>query len=73
MIDKVKRAVLVLLLSLLLLSHSPSLLMRKKYWVYGTPQKTTAKVQIFKSGTKYCGRIVWLKEPLYPADDDGHG
>lgn len=26
-------------------------------------------VEIFKCGEKYCGRIVWAKEPTYPADD----
>jgi uncharacterized protein (DUF2147 family) len=29
------------------------------------------KIEIFKCGNKYCGRIVWLKEAYYPADDDG--
>jgi uncharacterized protein (DUF2147 family) len=28
------------------------------------------KIEIFKHGDKYCGRIAWLKDPLYPADDD---
>ena len=28
------------------------------------------KMEIFKCGDKYCGRIAWLKEPYYPADDD---
>ena len=28
-----------------------------------------AKVEIVKDGDVYDGRIVWLKEPLYPADD----
>lgn len=26
-----------------------------------------AKVEIFKCGHKYCGKIIWLKEPDYPA------
>lgn len=25
-----------------------------------------AKVEIFKCGEKYCGKIVWLKDPNYP-------
>ncbi len=29
-------------------------------------------IEIFKCGGKYCGRIAWLKEPLYK-DDDGMG
>jgi len=29
-------------------------------------EEKDCKVEIFK----YCGRIVWLKDPLYPADDD---
>ncbi|MGA3213302.1 MAG: DUF2147 domain-containing protein [Terriglobales bacterium] len=27
-----------------------------------------AKIQIFKCGQKYCGKIVWLIEPRYPAN-----
>ena len=27
------------------------------------------KIEIFRCGDKYCGRIAWLKEPLYPAND----
>ena len=29
-----------------------------------------AQVRIERSGDRYHGAIVWLKEPLYPADDD---
>lgn len=29
-----------------------------------------SKIEIYKCKSKYCGRIVWLKEPKYPADDD---
>ena len=35
-------------------------------WLNG---KQTAHVEIYKSGGKYYGKIVWLKEPVYPADD----
>ncbi len=28
------------------------------------------KIEIFKCGDRYCGKIAWLKEPLYPADDE---
>jgi uncharacterized protein (DUF2147 family) len=28
-------------------------------------------IEIYRCGEKYCGSIVWLKEPLYPADDKG--
>ena len=27
------------------------------------------KIEIFKCGDTYCGRIAWLSEPLYTADD----
>lgn len=30
-------------------------------------ENNDAKVEILKCGEKYCGRIVWLKEPDYPA------
>jgi uncharacterized protein (DUF2147 family) len=26
-----------------------------------------AKIEMYVCGTKYCGKIVWLKEPTYPA------
>lgn len=30
-------------------------------------QKQDAKIDIFKCNNDYCGKIVWLKEPTYPA------
>ena len=30
-------------------------------------QDQDAKIDIFKCGNDYCGKIVWLKEPTYPA------
>lgn len=30
-------------------------------------QKQDAKIEIFKCGNDFCGKIVWLKEPVYPA------
>jgi uncharacterized protein (DUF2147 family) len=36
--------------------------------LWNTAEKD-CKIEIFKCGDKYCGRIAWLKEPLYPADD----
>jgi len=29
-------------------------------------QEKDAKIEIQKCGEKYCGKIVWLKEPNYP-------
>lgn len=31
--------------------------------------KKTAHIEITKASGKYYGKIVWLKEPVYPADD----
>ena len=28
-------------------------------------------IEIYRCGEKYCGSIVWLKEPIYPGDDKG--
>ena len=33
-------------------------------------QEKDAKIEIFKCGEKYCGKIVWLKEPNYPEGSD---
>lgn len=33
--------------------------------VWNTEQND-AKVEIFKCGEKFCGKIVWLKDPTYP-------
>jgi uncharacterized protein (DUF2147 family) len=30
-----------------------------------------AVVEIYPCATAFCGRITWLKEPRFPADDDG--
>jgi len=27
-----------------------------------------AKIELFKCGTRYCGKVIWLKEPKYPAE-----
>ena len=37
---------------------------------WDTPEKD-CKIEIFRCGNKYCGRIAWLKDPYYPADDKG--
>jgi uncharacterized protein (DUF2147 family) len=29
-------------------------------------QEKNAKIELFKCGENYCGKIVWLKEPNYP-------
>lgn len=29
-------------------------------------QEKDARIEIFKCGEKYCGKVVWLKEPDYP-------
>lgn len=33
-------------------------------------QENKSKIEIFKCGNRYCGRIAELKEPNYPADDE---
>jgi uncharacterized protein (DUF2147 family) len=33
-------------------------------------QEKDAKFEIFKCGSKYCGKIFWLKAPTYTASDD---
>lgn len=43
---------------------SPDAILGK--WLNG---KQTAHVEIYKADGKYYGKIVWLKEPVYPADD----
>jgi len=30
-----------------------------------------AHIAIYRCGEHYCGSIVWLKEPVYPPDDNG--
>ena len=38
--------------------------------IWDTPEKD-CKIEIFRCQDKYCGKIVWLKEAYYPADDKG--
>ena len=33
-------------------------------------EEQDAKIELARCGVKYCGTIVWLKEPLYPAGSD---
>lgn len=33
-------------------------------------QEKDAQIEIYKCGEKFCGRIVWLKEPNYPEGSD---
>ncbi len=66
-----KRMVLTLLLTLPLLT--PTVFAAEEDRIVGlwfTP-KNECKIEIFKSGIKYCGKIAWLKEPVYRAGDDG--
>jgi uncharacterized protein (DUF2147 family) len=30
-------------------------------------QKQDAKIEVVQCGNDYCGKIIWLKEPVYPA------
>jgi uncharacterized protein (DUF2147 family) len=30
-------------------------------------EEKDARIEMFKCGDKYCGKIIWLKEPNYPA------
>jgi uncharacterized protein (DUF2147 family) len=71
MTDKMKRTVLVLLSTFLLLaSFAFAGDEDKVLGLWDTPEKD-CKIEIFKCGNKYCGKIAWLKDPLYPADDEG--
>ena len=71
MIDSMKRtisgglAIFFLLVSLAIAADEDRIL-----GLWNTSEKES-KIEIFKCGDKYCGRIAWLEEPNYPADDDG--
>lgn len=47
-----------------LLAQNPDAILGK--WLNG---KGTGHIEIYKADGKYFGKIVWLKEPVYPADD----
>ncbi len=32
-------------------------------------EERDAIIEIYQCGEKYCGKIVWMKAPVYPADD----
>jgi uncharacterized protein (DUF2147 family) len=71
MIDKTKRAISALLSTFLLLASFTFAADEDKILgLWDTPEND-CKIEIFRCGNKYCGRIAWLKEPYYPADDDG--
>lgn len=35
-----------------------------------TTQEKDAKIEIFTCGAWYCGKVIWLAEPDFPASDD---
>jgi uncharacterized protein (DUF2147 family) len=66
-----KRAVLALLSTfLLLVSFALASDEDRILGLWNTPENDS-KIEIFKSSGKYFGRIAWLREPLYPEYDDG--
>jgi uncharacterized protein (DUF2147 family) len=70
MIDKMKKTILgVSSIFLLLASFAIAADEDRILGLWDTAEKD-CKIEIFKCGDKYCGRIAWLKEPLYPADDE---
>jgi len=71
MADTVKRAILALWLTFLLLVSSALAADEDKIVGLWITPRNDCKIEIFKSGIKYSGRIAWLKEPLFPTDDDG--
>ena len=34
-------------------------------------EEKDARIEIFRCGDKYCGKVVWINKPLYSADEDG--
>ena len=71
MVDKVKRTVSVLLPTFLLLVSFAFATDEDKILGLWNTLENDCKIEVFKCGNQYCGRIVWLKEPFYLADDDG--
>ena len=70
-IDRMKKVVSILLLTfLLLVSFAFAADEDNILGLWNTPEND-CKIEFFKCSNKYCGRIAWLKEPYYPADDDG--
>ena len=33
-------------------------------------EEKDARIEIFRCGDKYCGKIIWIKEPVYEANED---
>ncbi len=33
-------------------------------------QEQDAMIEVYKCGSLYCGKIIWLREPNYPANDE---
>lgn len=61
----------LLALSLVLVAAAPALAADDPDAIVGKwlNQKGTAHIDIYKADGKYFGKIVWLKEPVYPPDD----
>jgi uncharacterized protein (DUF2147 family) len=54
---------LAIILSAAVYAHAADLNAILGTW---TTEDKDAKIEIYKCGMKYCGRIVWLAEPIYP-------
>ena len=65
-----KKIALIVLISFHLLAGAVSAFAASPEDILGVwdNQEKDAKIEIFKCGDKYCGKIVWLKDPTYPAD-----
>jgi len=66
-----KRVVSVLLLTVLFLASFAVAAEEDRILGLWNTAENDCKIEIFKSNGKYFGRIAWLKDPLYPADDEG--
>jgi len=55
---------LLLLFSSTLIAQNPNAVLGK-WW----NEEKDAHIEIYSCDSKICGKIVWLKEPNYPADD----
>ncbi len=72
MVNNRTKAVVFVLLAMLLLPVSIMFASDEDdiLGIWDTPEKD-CKIEIFRCRDRYCGKIVWLKEPYYPADDKG--
>ncbi len=63
-----RQLIFIVFISIILCAASVSAVGRDDILGVWNTEERDAKIEIYKCGIRYCGKIVWLKEPFYSSD-----